>query len=272
MSMESTPAATALEFSEPVADATAAISAKEPFDSAEYLSDNKFHVLLAASGSVATIKIPNIVQYLTKAFPAGQLSIRLIFTQSAAQFLQGQADEQPSVATIAQTDTIDGVYFDEDEWAIPWTRGAKILHIELRRWADVMVVAPLSANTLAKVVGGFCDNLLLSTMRAWDTTGILDVPHMIEITHADGKQVKKIYPVKNQKRILVAPAMNTAMWVHPATKRHMTMLQEWSIGAGGWIEVLRPIEKELACGDIGGGAMCSWEIIAQRIEELLLKD
>jgi len=45
---------------------------------------------------------------------------------------------------------------------------------------------------------------------------------------------------------------------------------EWGVGIGGWIEVLWPMEKPLACGDIGGGAMLSWEKIAERVEELLL--
>lgn len=46
--------------------------------------------------------------------------------------------------------------------------------------------------------------------------------------------------------------------------------EDWGVESEGWVEVLRPIEKELACGDVGGGAMCSWEKIAERIEELLL--
>ncbi|KIW05096.1 uncharacterized protein PV09_03653 [Verruconis gallopava] len=239
-----------------------------PFDSSRYLNDNKFHILLAASGSVATIKIANIVQRLISSFSSSQLSIRLILTQSSKEFLRGQSPEQPSLASIAQIHGIDGIYLDEDEWKIPWTRGAKILHIELRRWADMMVIAPLSANSLAKMVGGLCDNLLLSTIRAWDTTGMLDVPHTIRT--AGGNNVT--YPSASaKKRILVAPAMNTAMWVHPVTQQHMQVLEkDWNVMNGGWVEVLRPIEKELACGDIGGGAMCSWEKICERIEELLL--
>jgi phosphopantothenoylcysteine decarboxylase len=267
-----TPAAQALEFSEPDAAAAPPAAAKEPFDSSLHLHDDKFHVLLAASGSVATIKIQNIIHRLTTSYPS-LFSIRLILTRSASQFLQGQSHEQPSLSSIAQIPGVDGIYLDEDEWSVPWTRGAKILHIELRRWADMMVVAPLSANTLAKMVGGLCDNLLLSTMRAWDTTGILDVPHTITFSAGeDGERKSVTYPSESRKkRILVAPAMNTAMWVHPLTQQHMRVLEEdWGVRNGGWIEVLRPIEKELACGDVGGGAMCSWETIVKRIEELLL--
>jgi phosphopantothenoylcysteine decarboxylase len=261
-----TPAAAALEFSEP------APQPKEPFDSAQYLHDNKFHVLLAASGSVATIKIPNIISHLSSAFPPDRLSIRFIPTQSAAKFLQGQSHEQPSLTAIAKLPCVDGIYLDDDEWSIPWTRGAKILHIELRRWADVLVVAPLSATTLAKMVAGLCDNLLLSTMRAWDTTGILDVPHTITYTGSSRIEQTKTFPSgTSKKHILVAPAMNTAMWAHPLSSKHVKVLEEeWGVEHGGWIELLRPIEKELACGDVGGGAMCSWETIAKRVETLLL--
>jgi phosphopantothenoylcysteine decarboxylase len=272
--METTPAATALEFIEPTdPPSTASQQEARPistFDSSQHVHDNKFHILLAASGSVATIKIPNIISHLASTIPLAHLSIRLILTQSAAQFLQGQSHEQPSLAAIKEMPGVDGIYLDEDEWNISWTRGAKILHIELRRWADVLVVAPLSANTLAKMVGGLCDNLLLSTMRAWDTTGILDVPHTVSINGEKGK-VKTFPSDANRKRIIVAPAMNTAMWVHPLTQKHMKVLEEeWEVHKGGWVQVLRPIEKELACGDIGGGAMCSWEKIAEIVEQLLL--
>jgi hypothetical protein len=58
---------------------------------------------------------------------------------------------------------VEAVYDDADEWGPqPWKRGASILHIELRRWADMLIVAPLSANTLAKIVNGMSDNLLTS--------------------------------------------------------------------------------------------------------------
>lgn len=122
-----------------------------------------------------------------------------------------------------------------------------------------MIIAPLSADSMAKMVAGFCDSLLLSTVRAWDTTGKLDFPHTVG---------SSTWPSAGEggarKKILVAPAMNTAMWVHPLSKKHVEVLEEWE-----WVEVLRPVEKELACGDVGGGAMCSWEKIVERIIELV---
>ena len=147
-----------------------------PFSSTPYHSDPKFHLLLAASGSVATIKIPVILNALSK--HADQISTRLILTKPASQFLQGQSAEQPRLDAIRKIPGVDAIYTDEDEWAHPWTRTATesvpILHIELRKWADLMVIAPLSANTLAKITNGISDGLLTSVVRAWDTDAFVD--------------------------------------------------------------------------------------------------
>lgn len=162
------------------------------------LADTKIHLLLAASGSVATIKIPLILKALLTTHPPSTLSIRLILTRSAANFLAGQSAEQPTLASLLQIPGVDGIYLDEDEWGRGatvgaegvWTRGASVLHIELRRWAHLLAIVPLSANTLAKVVNGVCDNLLTCVVRAWDAEGRID---------------------GRRKRILVAPAMNVSI-------------------------------------------------------------
>lgn len=92
-------------------------------------------------------------------------------------------------------------------------------------------------------------------VRAWDTTGKVDGVTGMMVVQA------------NKKQVLVAPAMNTAMWLHPVTKVQIGVLEEW--GCEGWIEVLRPQEKELACGDVGDGAMMEWTKIVKVIEEKL---
>jgi phosphopantothenoylcysteine decarboxylase len=230
-------------------------------------NDDKIHVLLCASGSVATIKIPNMIHALAK---HGNVRIRLIFTTSAATFLQGQSAEQPSIADTEALPNVDAVYFDADEWAEPWVRGNKILHIELRRWADIMVIAPLSANELAKITQGWSDNLLLSVVRAWDTTGLVDPVRDISGVQWAEEGVTDGIRTGKKKRILVAPSMNTAMWLQPITKKQISVLQdEWGVKNGGWFEVLQPMEKELACGDIGGGAMKDWREIVTIVEERL---
>lgn len=292
-----------------MADNTPATTSSTPTNALAELTasrnDGKVHLLLAASGSVATIKIPNIIAALTKAHPPSRLSIRLILTSSASNFLAGQAAEQPDLRSLlASHPGLDGIYHDGDEWGRGpsvgpeegvWRRGSPILHIELRRWADLMAVVPLSANTLAKVVGGICDNLLTSVVRAWDADG-----------RVDGRR----------KRILVAPAMNvsalgrhiappptpclpqgrhmailspkrthtwadsskqTAMWLHPITAKQIRVLAEdWGVVEAadgtiesGWFEVLRPQEKSLACGDVGDGAMKEWTEVVRIIEARL---
>ncbi|EXJ77465.1 phosphopantothenoylcysteine decarboxylase [Capronia epimyces CBS 606.96] len=215
----------------------------ERFSAAAYADDGKHHILLAASGSVATIKIPQIAAALSRHH---RVSIRIVLTGSAEEFLQGQSAEQPRLKSLLDLPNVDGIHQDDEEWSKPWVRGDKILHIELRRWAHVLLVAPLSANSLAKMVNGISDGLLLSVIRAWDTTGLVDM---------------------RKKRIFVAPAMNTAMWRHPITRKQINVLErEWGTGEEGWITVLRPMEKELACGDIGDGAMMDWKQIVDYVE------
>ncbi|RDA92114.1 hypothetical protein CP533_6066 [Ophiocordyceps camponoti-saundersi (nom. inval.)] len=207
--------------------------------------DGKRHLLLAMSGSVAAIKIVPIINGLAH---HSNLSIRLIFTEAAAHFLGGQSPEQPTLAEVRRLPNVDAIYADSAEWTRPWVRGLPILHIELRRWADVLVVSPLSANTMAKMVAGMCDNLLLSVIRAWDSDGSIDGV---------------------RKKIVVACAMNTAMWRHPVTASHLRTLEEDWGGENGWVEVLRPVSKMLACNDVGDGAMVSWETIVAVAEARL---
>lgn len=217
------------------------------FIASEHADDKKKHLLLAASGSVATIKLPNIVNALSH---YNDLSVRIIVTKSAENFLAGQSEEQPLLDSLLQEKNVDGIYRDEDEWKKPWLRGDGILHIELRRWTDLLVIAPLSSNSMAKMTMGIADNLLLSVVRAWDTTGDIEG--------------------SKKKRIVVAVAMNTAMWKHPVTKKQLKILEEewgWKENGDGWIEVLRPVEKGLACGDSGDGAMQEWSKIVSVIEE-----
>lgn len=209
------------------APAPAAIPAPTAFSALSH-TDTKRHLLLACTGSVATIKLPLLISTL-HARHSAHLTIHVLLTPSALAFL-------PTPLSLPGASHI---WTDRDEWEFPssaWTRGDPILHIELRRWADLLVIAPLGANSLAKIAGGLCDNLLLSVVRAWDPT----------------------------KRIVVAPAMNTAMWKHPLTETQIRAVEQW-----GWVDVLWPVEKELACGDVGVGAMRAWEEVAGVVEARL---
>ncbi len=200
---------------------------------ADSINDGKLHLLLAASGSVATIKLPLIISALEN---HPDLSIRVILTKAATQFLAGQSPEQPTVSSLTSLPNVDGVHLDDEEWSYPWTRDSKILHIELRRWAHLLAIVPMSANLLAKTTGGLCDDLLTNVIRAWDV----------------------------DRCILAAPAMNQMMWQHPITAKQMAVLAEWH-----WFDILPPQVKELACGDIGNGAMHDWQDIVTVIQKRL---
>ena len=108
-------------------------------------------------------------------------------------------------------------------------------HIEWAKWADIVVVAPLSANSLAKIAHGICDDLLSTTICA----------------------------TPQSTPILLCPAMNTHMWLHPMTQRNVRILTEserfnWEM----------PVEKRLACGDVGIGGLADPVNILQRCEEM----
>ena len=205
-----------------------------PAATADAINDGKRHLLLAASGSVATIKLPLVISSLAN---QPNLSIRVIVTKAASHFLAGQSVEQPTLSSLTSLPNMDAVYVDEDEWTEPWTRRSKILHIELRRWAHLLAVVPMSADLLAKITGGLCDDLLTSVIRAWDV----------------------------KRTIVAAPAMNQLMWEHPVTAKQVAILAgEWD-----WFEVLMPQVKLLACGDVGQGGMCDWREIVAVIEKRL---
>ncbi|CEP19603.1 hypothetical protein [Parasitella parasitica] len=127
-------------------------------------------------------------------------------------------------------------YREEDEWS-GWKKITDpILHIELRNWADIMVIAPLDANTLGKIANGLCDNLLTCVLRAWDVN----------------------------KPVIACPAMNTSMWHHPLTSRHLEILENVLK-----YNIIQPISKKLACGDTGLGAMAESRYIADYVLEMI---
>lgn len=182
----------------------------------------KPRIILAASGSVAAIKFGVLADSLSD-----WAEVRAVATKPSLHFI----DRKGLPASVK-------LYTDEDEWS-SWSRiGDNVLHIELRKWADAMLIAPLSANTLAKVAGGLCDNLLTCIVRAWDFS----------------------------KPIFVAPAMNTFMWTSPFTMRHLTALEDLGV------TVIPPISKRLACRDTGNGAMAEPATIDSAMRMSVLSD
>jgi len=187
--------------------------------------------LLGVTGSVAAVRTPG----LAGALLAVGHEVRVVATEPSLAFFD-PADLPPGAR----------LHRDADEWPADrrFELGEPVLHIELRRWAEALVIAPLDAQTLAKLALGLCDNLLTCVYRAWEP----------------------------DRRILLAPAMNTRMWEHPATLRHLRQLAADHGGDAGdaldpeaasaaigatctRLRVVPPVVKTLACGDEGAGGL-----------------
>lgn len=175
------------------------------------------NILIAVTGSISAYKIADLVSALTK---AGH-EVQCILSASAQQFI-----------TPLVLETLSGRPVKSDLF------GADISgteHIDLARWADVFVVAPATANVLAKLALGLADDLLSTVALA--TTAPL----------------------------LIAPAMNTVMWEHPATQGHLATLQQRGV------QVVDPAAGTLACGEVGVGKLAPIPAIAAAIEAALVQ-
>ncbi len=163
-------------------------------------------ILLGITGSIAAYKSIYLVRLLIKA----GAEVKVIITPSAKDFISSL-----TLSTLSRNQVLADL-FDEQSWAN---------HVMLGRWADIMIVAPLSCNTLAKMANGQCDNLLLATY------------------------LSATCPV------VVAPAMDEDMWHHPATKTNIKKLASFG-------NTIIPVEKgDLASGLEGEGRMAEPEQI-----------
>jgi phosphopantothenoylcysteine decarboxylase len=176
-------------------------------------------ILLGVTGSVAAKLTPRLCQALM----THRRKVKIVATE-------------PSFYFWNRADVAVPVFKDTDEWpGIGYSDDDPVLHIELREWADVLLIAPLSANTMAKIANGLADNLLSCVARAWDP----------------------------KKPIVLAPAMNTKMWEHPITQTHLEQ-----IGKFYRTTIIQPVAKKLACGETGIGAMARVETIVAAVNSL----
>ena len=125
----------------------------------------------------------------------------MIFTESSKTFIDFNE-------FLATNEGKIEVYQDSNEYGSWKKKGDPVLHIDLRNWADIFLIAPLSANTMAKISNGICDNLLTVVMRAW------------KLDKYDGNIFfeNMEYSVLRQP-VILAPAMNTDMYNHPITEK-----------------------------------------------------
>lgn len=226
---------------------------------------NRPNIVAAFTGSVATTLAPKVVEALNK---VGNTTV--VMTKRAENFCERDKVWGRCIPYCTGDGITGKVFTEESEWSwhrkdgvskfvgypalpedsfdnldIMWQKDDPILHIGLRKWADILVIAPLSANTLAKMATGQCDNLLTSIFRCWDRT----------------------------KPVVVAPAMNTLMWEQFFTRTHLEVLRflcNASPVAESRIDncyVVDPIAKGLACGDVGVGAMAMIEDVVAKVQE-----
>jgi len=177
-------------------------------------------ILLIVGGGVAAYKALELVRLIAKA--GGET--RAVLTASGAEFVTPL-----SLAALTGHPVRSSLFQPDEETAMG--------HIELSRWADLVVVAPATAGLIAKAANGQADDLASTTLLATD------------------------------KRVLWAPAMNVRMWEHPAVQANMARLN----GFPGFhaAEVVGPDDGEMACGEYGPGRMAEPAAILGAIERLL---
>ncbi|EED92441.1 HAL3 halotolerance protein, partial [Thalassiosira pseudonana CCMP1335] len=161
-------------------------------------------IILGITGSIAAVKGPRLALRLSTELKA---DVKVVLTRTVEQYFW---KEDKAVGTY------DAEY---EEWQNYTSLQDRVLHIQLRNWADLCLIAPLSAHTLAKMANGLCDDLLSCCFRAWDFG----------------------------KPVILAPAMNTAMWDHPLTRKQLEKVDT--------VTIVQPAVKTLACGEVGAGAL-----------------
>lgn len=176
------------------------------------------NILLAVTGSISAYKAADLTSQLTK---LGH-QVKILMTPAATAFIT------PLTLQVLSKQAVLVEVMTEDD-------PKQIQHIDLGKEADLFLVAPASANTIAKLAHGFADNIVTSTALALPS------------------EVKKF----------LAPAMNTKMLDHPATQNNLETLKSYGY------QIIPPREALLACGDQGSGALASIETILTTIQESL---
>jgi phosphopantothenoylcysteine decarboxylase len=176
------------------------------------------NIVLGVTGSIAAYKAADLTSQLTKQ----GCDVHVIMTADALRFITPLAFK-----TLSRHPVVTDLYDEEEGW--------KPTHIKLADEADLLLVAPATANTLAKLAVGIADDALSCVALA----------------------------LNPKARLLIAPAMNGKMWLHPATQQNFATLKSRGV------EFIGPEEGLLSCGYEGLGRLWPVEKVAQRALELL---
>src|SRR5438067_348104 len=171
------------------------------------------HIVLGVTGGIAAYKAPDVVRRLRDV----GADVRVIVTPNAARFVSPL-----SLAAVSDHGVI------MEQWGDSGRGGVD--HIELARWADLMLVAPATANIIAKLAVGIADDALST------------------------------YALAHRGKLIVSPAMNTSMLQHPTVQSNLATLR------GRGVIVLDPDSGILACGDEGSGRMPDPPVLAEFVK------
>jgi phosphopantothenoylcysteine decarboxylase/phosphopantothenoylcysteine decarboxylase/phosphopantothenate--cysteine ligase len=168
-------------------------------------------LILGVTGSIAAYKSADIANRFVK----DGIDVHVIMTASARQFIT-PLTFQTLTGRNVYTDMFEPVFYED------------VRHISLAKKADALLIAPATANGIAKIAAGIADDYLSTVaLAAWE------------------------------KPLFIAPAMNSAMWENPVTQENLAKLKT----RGAFI--IEPKEARLACGDLGKGAMADVEVIVR---------
>jgi phosphopantothenoylcysteine synthetase/decarboxylase len=176
------------------------------------------NIVLGVTGSIAAYKAADLASLLTKA----GCSVHVVLTSDALRFITPL-----TLQTLSRHPVVTDLYGEEEGW--------KPSHIKLADEADLLLIAPATANTIAKLAHGMADDALTCVFLA----------------------------LNPKAKILIAPAMNGKMWLHPATQENAALLQRR--GA----EFIGPEKGVLSCGYEGLGRLWPVSQVAERAQELV---
>ena len=179
------------------------------------------HILVGISGGIAAYKIPELIRLLVKA----GAEVRVATTKNALEFV-----------TELTLQTVSGSRVYSDVFAAINEHSTE--HISLPDWCDAMIIAPATANVLAKMAAGIADDALTTTICSCTA----------------------------RKPIVIAPAMNDKMWESPATQHAIETIKSWNN-----VTVIEPACGPLACGTEGKGRMPEVEVLQEALEYALAK-
>ena len=177
--------------------------------------------MILISGSIAAVRIPTLVSNLAK----NNFEVKCVLTKNAEKIVQ-----PISLSILSRNNCI----LDDDQWV---KGSSSPLHINLSEWADILIIAPLTATTLSKWATGNAEGLVASILIA------------------------------NQKPVIVAPAMNNNMWLNTAVQNNFKKIKAYQN-----VLTLQPNEGLLACDQFGIGKITNNEHIILALQFLMIKE